>query len=309
MSTESTGNTEEQLFPGFVAPDENWSKLPHEFIAMLPQIESLAEIKVVLYVLRHTWGYREYDEGKVITIDEFMKGRKRADKSRLDPGTGLSKQSVVTGVKLAVQHGFLRVATDDSDLARKERRYALRMSNSLTSDVNNLDIRGTESRHRTEKDNHRKRTQKEGTADEPPSDNPLAPFKQAIAEAFYDGVIGGSQFNRALFGYKKTGLVGIVERERVRHGGSDPNWMALALLVPQFQSDYENGEQRELRDPDKLIGRWQGWRNRMAERRKPPRLTYDPNCPLGCDKGMVEDDQGRAGYCECRKRILAEMGQ
>ena len=58
-------------FSGFVPPTENYSKLPHAMIEALPLVTSLAEMKVILYVLRHTWGYQ--DDEKRINLDEFRK--------------------------------------------------------------------------------------------------------------------------------------------------------------------------------------------------------------------------------------------
>lgn len=103
----------------------NYSKLPHSFIGVLPQFETLAELKVVIYLLRHTWGFNEYDKPKHITTDEFMHGRKRADGSRMDGGTGLSNKSVIAGIRAAKDHGFIVELVNDSDKARIEKRYAL----------------------------------------------------------------------------------------------------------------------------------------------------------------------------------------
>ena len=74
-------------FQGFEEPRENWSKLPHDFINVLPLIETIGEMKVILYILRHTWGF--HDEDKKITIDEFEHGRKRKDQTRLVAGPRL----------------------------------------------------------------------------------------------------------------------------------------------------------------------------------------------------------------------------
>ena len=78
------------LFPGFDEPHEHWSKLPHALIDQLPAISTMAELKVILYVLRHTWGNQDYEGGRRITLDEFSHGRKQRDGTRIDAGTGLS---------------------------------------------------------------------------------------------------------------------------------------------------------------------------------------------------------------------------
>jgi DNA-binding PadR family transcriptional regulator len=85
----------------------------------------LAELKVVEYVLRHTWGYQEYDISKRISIDEFMHGRRRTDGSRIDQGTGLSNRSVIDGLRQAVEHGYLVQERDDRDKGRIVKYYRL----------------------------------------------------------------------------------------------------------------------------------------------------------------------------------------
>jgi len=115
-------------FSGFSIPEQNYSKLPHEFIDIMAEVDSLAELKVTLYVLRHTWGFSEYDKPKKITTDEFENGRKRKDGSRMDKGTGLSSNSILAGLERAVERGTLLVEVDDTDKARIRKYYSLNMS-------------------------------------------------------------------------------------------------------------------------------------------------------------------------------------
>lgn len=163
MRNKTTGR-----FRGFDLPEQNWFRLPNEWTNITADMKSLAELKVVEYVLRHTWGYHEYGIAKRITINEFMAGRKLKDGTRLDRGTGLSKQSVVDGLKNSVKHGYLIEEVDNSDRARIKKSYRLRMSavkpldadvkildtgtKNLGSDVKEVDTRGVGSRHRSEKD-------------------------------------------------------------------------------------------------------------------------------------------------------------
>lgn len=146
-------------FNGFNEPAENWSKLPHQFIDILSDIETIGEMKVLIYTLRHTWGYR--DEYKKITLDEFQNGRKRRNGSRIDKGTGLSKPTIIDGIKRAVAHGFLFEYVDNSDRARVEKYYSLTEQGlkDFTSDVKSFNTGGKKILHRSEKetlqkDNH-----------------------------------------------------------------------------------------------------------------------------------------------------------
>ena len=162
----------DETFEGFVPPVDDYFRMPNEWINICAKMDSLAELKVVQYVLRHTWGYQGFSGARKITIDEFMHGRKRKDGSRIDDGTGLSKQSVITAVELAIKHGYLVCEKDDKDKARQKKYYQLAMKSDvkdldIETDVKNLDIPGVkdldpdvktldsdgqEFRHRSEKD-------------------------------------------------------------------------------------------------------------------------------------------------------------
>lgn len=113
-------------FQGFEYPRENWSKLPHALIDALPLFSSKAELAVVLYVLRWTWGC--HDAYKRITLDEFENGRRRSDGSRLDGGVGMGRQAIIDGIRRAIAHGFLRVETDATDGGRVRKFFSLNLN-------------------------------------------------------------------------------------------------------------------------------------------------------------------------------------
>jgi DNA-binding MarR family transcriptional regulator len=140
-----TGTDEQALFAGFAPPTENWSKLPHALIEALPLIETLGEMKVILYVLRHTWGY--HDEEKKIATDEFCNGRKRRDGSRIDGGIGMSKPTVIDAIERATKHGFIEVEVDERDQGRVKKFYSL-----SSLGVKKLDTSDQETLHRSEKE-------------------------------------------------------------------------------------------------------------------------------------------------------------
>lgn len=154
-------------FNGFVEPKENWSKLPHQLIEAFPIIETLGEALVVLYVLRHTWGF--HDDEKKITTDEFERGRKYKDGTRIDNGIGLKPPTIRDGIKRAIKHGFITVEIDARDRARIKKFYHLRMvvkdlpsgRKNLSHDSKTSSNRWSKSYQRTEKEtietNHRGR--------------------------------------------------------------------------------------------------------------------------------------------------------
>lgn len=118
---------EESIFLGFPLPEQNYSKLPHELIHRLPRIDTLGEMKVLIYLLRHTWGFQEYGIAKRITIDEFRNGRKYTDGVRMDKGVGMGKPAIIKGIRRAVAHGFILVEKDGSDKGRVKHYYKLNM--------------------------------------------------------------------------------------------------------------------------------------------------------------------------------------
>jgi hypothetical protein len=197
----------DETYEGFVPPVNDFFRMPNEWINICAKITNIAELKIVQYVLRHTWGYQEYDEPKKITIDEFMYGRKRKDKTRIDDGTGLSKQSVIDGIERAIRHGYLTCDTDKKDLARQKKYYQLHMrsgvknldSNSdvkeldtgtgvknldipgvkdLDPDVKELDHRGIEFRHRSEKDTRERHLEKNTLEKQESTPASLTEYKQ-----------------------------------------------------------------------------------------------------------------------------------
>lgn len=108
-------------------PRNGYFMVPNEWIDILSQMSSISEVKVITYLMRHTWGFGEFSEYKRITLDEFQHGRKRADGSRMDKGTGLSEQSVITGLKLAMEDGHIKRIVNDKDKARISISYAINM--------------------------------------------------------------------------------------------------------------------------------------------------------------------------------------
>lgn len=132
-------------FPGWNSPDQNWSKLPHELVNLISKMKE-SELKVTLYILRHTWGFRNYDDYQPMTVDEIMNGRRVKGGGRLDNGTGLSKQSVITAIKTGIERGTLEEHSNKEDKARIRKSYRLRGraevnqgSKIWTSGVKNLD--------------------------------------------------------------------------------------------------------------------------------------------------------------------------
>ncbi len=155
-------------FQGFDEPQANYSKLPHALIDELPQINSVSELKVILYILRHTWGFQ--DSEKKITIDEFSNGRKRSDGSRMDSGCGITGNSVRAGLDAAIEHGYIIVDEDASDLARIKRWYSINSRGAkLASRGAKVEPLPSKVEPRTEKETSGKKPEKETFDDDRPT--------------------------------------------------------------------------------------------------------------------------------------------
>ena len=131
---------EKPVFLGFNTSFKGYSQMANEWLdEICSQIDSMAELKIVLYVYRHTWGFQkksdspdepaEHDKMKKITTDEFMHGRKDENGERMDRGTGLSDWSVKDGIARALKHGYIICEVDDSDKARIKKYYGLKFRN------------------------------------------------------------------------------------------------------------------------------------------------------------------------------------
>lgn len=144
-------------FVGFDIPHENWFRLPNAWTDITAHMRSWAEHKIVEYVLRHTWGFQEYEGLKRISLDEFENGRKRRDGTRLDRGIGMRRQAIISGIRQAVADGYLIEEKDDSDRGRTKKFFGLNMlrkggCDHHTPDVCSSHSRGVAITHRSEKD-------------------------------------------------------------------------------------------------------------------------------------------------------------
>ena len=122
MDDETLEVPAKKQFEGFRKPDKNFYHMPNEWTDIMAEIDNLAELKVVEYIMRHTWGFKEYDQFKTITVDEFLHGR-ISNGERMDKGTGLkSDRSVKDGLKAAIEHGYVHETNKEKmDYSKKKR--------------------------------------------------------------------------------------------------------------------------------------------------------------------------------------------
>ena len=91
-------------FQGFTEP--NTTPTPNQFYDfIMADINNLAELKCVLYVIRRTYGFLKFVDR--IAYSQFENGIMTRSGKRLDKGTGLSGPSISAGLNKAVDHGYL----------------------------------------------------------------------------------------------------------------------------------------------------------------------------------------------------------
>lgn len=90
-------------FVGVRAP--SYTLTPDEVFDVLLYVLSPAEIKVLLYVVRRTFGFNKFHDQ--ISLSQFVRGIVRRDGSTLDSGTGLTRRTIQSALDSLVQKRVL----------------------------------------------------------------------------------------------------------------------------------------------------------------------------------------------------------
>jgi hypothetical protein len=116
-------------FSGFISP--NTTQVPDALFDELLARLSGAELKVVLYIIRRTFGFKK--EADNISLNQICKGISTKDGRVLDHGTGLSQSTVLTAVKGLLEKEVI-VATRRSSLERgnEPTTYSLNLAHPFT---------------------------------------------------------------------------------------------------------------------------------------------------------------------------------
>ena len=109
--------------PGFLKPTT--TPTPDEiFDVWLPEL-SLSELRVLLYIVRRTFGFRK--DADAISLSQLTKGITKKNGEILDRGTGLSRPSVFKAVQSLEEKGLIEVRRDlAEDGVNEINIYALR---------------------------------------------------------------------------------------------------------------------------------------------------------------------------------------
>ena len=148
-------------FDGFDIPRSNYFKMPNVFIEFLPDLKG-SEISCLIYILRHTWGYQEFGIKKRISINEFMKGRKKKGGERLDRGTGLSNRCIIDALVSLEKRGIIEVQYDTKDKARVKKYYSIKIRCEESSHHEESSYHAEESSHLAEESSYRTKKETKG---------------------------------------------------------------------------------------------------------------------------------------------------
>ncbi len=97
-------------FVGFSLP--NTTSVPDDFFDVLAPNLSEAELRVLIYILRRTFGFKK--ESDTISLKQMVEGITTRDGRTLDQGTGMSKPGVTKGVKGLVAKGVILAIRNSS---------------------------------------------------------------------------------------------------------------------------------------------------------------------------------------------------
>lgn len=92
-------------FEGFSSP--NTTPVPDEVFDVLAPRLSEAELRVLLYILRRTFGFKK--RADAISLQQLVKGIRTRSGVVLDEGTGMSKRGVLLGLRGLVKKGVIEV--------------------------------------------------------------------------------------------------------------------------------------------------------------------------------------------------------
>src|SRR5215213_6455512 len=89
------GTSAASQFDGFGSP--NYTQVPDELFDVLAPTLSEAELRVLLYIVRRTFGFKK--ESDDISLKQLVDGIKTRDGRVLDRGAGVGKTAAIRAVK------------------------------------------------------------------------------------------------------------------------------------------------------------------------------------------------------------------
>lgn len=124
---------ETRTFTGFTVP--RYTPVPDELFDELMADLSGAELKVLLYIIRRTFGFKKDVDN--ISLNQICNGITTREGNVIDKGTGLSQQSVITALKGLIQkHAIVSKRRTSREKGYEPTTYSLNLrpiSNNLST--------------------------------------------------------------------------------------------------------------------------------------------------------------------------------
>ena len=118
------GSSEPYEFQGFLSP--NTTPVPDVLFDELLQRLDNAELRVLLYIIRRTYGFKKNSDD--ISIGQMVDGIKRKNGTVLDGGTGMAKSSVTRALRGLIAKKIIIARRNQSrERGNEPTTYALRL--------------------------------------------------------------------------------------------------------------------------------------------------------------------------------------
>src|SRR5258708_13748420 len=118
-------------FPGFSAP--NYTQVPDELFDDLLTDLSGAELKVLLYIIRRTFGFKKTEDN--ISLSQMLNGITKKEGEVLDKGTGLSKKTLLAALNtLEEKHIILTERRRSAERGNEPTTYKLNIVGASSTD-------------------------------------------------------------------------------------------------------------------------------------------------------------------------------
>jgi hypothetical protein len=126
MATDTQKRLAQAAFQGFQSP--NTTSVPDELFDNLLPILAGAELKVLLYIIRRTFGFKKGSDR--ISKSQLEHGIKKADGRILDGGTGLSRRAIRLAIdSLVARNILIKLPNISPERGHEATEYALNIAN------------------------------------------------------------------------------------------------------------------------------------------------------------------------------------
>lgn len=115
------------VFAGVTSP--NTTQVPDQYLDELLPVLSGAELKVLLYITRRTFGFKKASDN--IALSQMLNGIRTRDGRQLDAGVGLSKKTLLQALSsLEAMQIILRQRQSSAERGNEPTTYALNIAGS-----------------------------------------------------------------------------------------------------------------------------------------------------------------------------------